>query len=76
MEIFNIMLMVSVAVYSILGLKNWITRLIVLFTSKAKYIQSPAGKVMDMAWLLSIIYLYFVLKYGTENVVAFLVGLV
>lgn len=76
MEVFNVLLMLSVMVYSVLGLKNWFTWLCTLFTPNARYLQSTAGKLLDMAWFISIVYLYFVLRYGTENVVAFLYGLV
>jgi len=76
METFNVLLMLSVCIYGIsLGVPNWCKWLYA--TCRGGVIrQSSIGKLLDVVWLISVVYLAFVLKYGTEKVLAFIYGVV
>lgn len=76
METFNVLLMLSVCVYGIsFGVANWCRKLYAACVGIGTT-QIFLGKLLDAVWLISVVYLAFVLKYGTEKVLAFIYGVV
>lgn len=76
MQLFNILLVILVLIYGLsFGVKNFILR-ITTFVWQERYLQSSFGKILDWAWFVSLIYVCFVLIFGTETVIAFLFGMV
>ena len=74
MEIFNVLLLLSVCSYGItFGVANWCKGIWCVITGRTMS-QNDLGKILDGVWLISVIYLGFVIKYGTESVVAFIMG--
>ena len=59
MEIVNFVTVVAVLAYGLMfGIRNWILRIISIFTS-SHYKQSEKGKWFDGIWIVLVVYSYF-----------------